>query len=230
MANTLSRRPRAPIRRRRRPSGQGQPQPLQARSTDHKESATSGGLTTLDDGRWTPKVKALDEVDTELPEDRYSRFVFHAFGDRLATESLSKVDDSFYNVPVGRICTKLANEFNVDLEKPDRYSFEVSEGAEAGAKVIERKAAAQIKQAAGKKLSLRDIAHEGSLGYLKYEICGISSRLVNLVFDHRKQIECRNGLRRKIRLNVTTARGKADGFFDHPSINLRYQAILLGRV
>jgi len=90
-------------------------------------------------------VKALNEVDTKLPEDRYSRFVFDTFGDRLATECLSKVDDSFYNVPIGRACTKIANEFNVDLEKLDRYSFEVSEGAKAGAEIIERKTAAQIK-------------------------------------------------------------------------------------
>ena len=70
-------------------------------------------------------MKALNEVDTEIPEDGHSRFVFDTFGDRLATESLSEVDDSFYNVPIGRVCTKVANEFNVDLEKPDRYSFEV---------------------------------------------------------------------------------------------------------
>jgi len=102
-------------------------------------------LTTLHDGGWTPKVKALNEVDTEIPKDGHSRFVFDAFGDRLATESLSQVNDRFYNVPIGRACTKIANEFNVDLEKLDRYSFEVSEGAKTSAEIIERKTAAQIK-------------------------------------------------------------------------------------
>ena len=52
-------------------------------------------------------MEALNEVDTEIPEDRHSRFVFDTFGDRLATESLSKVNDSLYNVTVGRICTKI---------------------------------------------------------------------------------------------------------------------------
>ena len=53
-------------------------------------------------------MKALNEVDTEIPEDRHSRFVFDTFDDRLAAESLCKVDDRFYNVPMGRVCSKVA--------------------------------------------------------------------------------------------------------------------------
>jgi hypothetical protein len=105
---------------------------------DHRDC-----LTVLDDGCWSPKVKALNEVNTEVPEDRQSRFVFDTFGDRLTTESLSKIDDGFYYVPISRVCGKVANEFDVDFEKLDRYSFEISESAKAGAEIIERKATAQ---------------------------------------------------------------------------------------
>ena len=119
-------------------------------------------------------VVALGVVDAELPDHSFGLFVGHEFGDRFFAEASGDADDGFDHELVDLSAGGVFDEFAVDLDVVEGEVFEVVEGSEAGAEVIEREAAAVVAEVLRERLGVGDVGDGGCLGDFEDEVCGVA--------------------------------------------------------
>ncbi len=119
-----------------------------------------GALEPLEealDRLWLAEEVALAVVDAELAQQRDGRLVADVLGDRLLTQPARDRDDGLDHELVGARAAGVAHELAVDLQDVEVHVLEVVEGAEAGAEVVQREAAAELRQL------VRELARRGDV-------------------------------------------------------------------
>ena len=97
-------------------------------------------------------------------------FVGDELGDRLFAEASGDADDGLDHELVDVSAGGVLDEFAVDLDVVEWQVLEVVEGAEAGAEVIEREAAAEVAQVLREGLGVGDVGDGGGLGDLEDQV------------------------------------------------------------
>ena len=115
-------------------------------------------------------VVALGVVDAEASDHAFGVFVGDELGDRLFAEALGDADDGFDDELVDASAGRVFDEFAVDLDVVEWEVFEVVEGAEAGAEVVEREAAAVVAEVLREGLGVGDVGDGGGFGDLEDQV------------------------------------------------------------
>ena len=109
--------------------------------------STSGG-ERLGQRQRPADVEALGVVDALAAQELHELVVADELRHGLLAEALGDVDDRADDELVGAVGEAVGDELAVDLQVVERQVLEVVEGAEAGAEVVEREAAADARAAA----------------------------------------------------------------------------------
>ena len=117
-------------------------------------------------------VVALCVADAEGVEEGEGLVVLDEFGDGVGAESVGDVDDGFDDELVGGCLGESFDEFAVDFEEVEFEVFEVVEGREAGAEVVEREVAAVLAEGVGELLGVFDVRDCGGFGEFDDEPAG----------------------------------------------------------
>ena len=131
-------------------------------------SAASGpGVPTKSPWAWsTPRLSTTRWVGSSVTN---SAIVFLPMPRAMSTTAA--IDQ-----PVGLVAHAVGDELAVDLQVVERQVLEVVEGAEAGAEVVEREAAAELAQPVGERARLRDAGDRGRLGDLEDQPARVDRR------------------------------------------------------
>src|SRR5450759_1165818 len=126
---------------------------------------SSGCCESLDLAAGPPELEALGVVDAVVAQQPHRRLVADVLGDRLLAHAAGYADERLHDELVLARGGQGADEVAIDLQIAEREVLEVVEGAEAGAKVVERDGAAERVHsfAEGDRLS-----HVGDCGRLRH--------------------------------------------------------------
>src|SRR5690606_13902148 len=103
-----------------------------------------------------------------------------------------------HHLAIDRIVQNLAHEAAVDLEKIDREVFEVAEGRQAGAEVVERELAAELLQRLYESVRLREARDGGGFRDLEADLRGVQPAAVELLDDERQELVVAEALPREV--------------------------------
>jgi hypothetical protein len=112
---------------------------------------------------------------------------FDEFGDRLFAEAVGELYKGLDDELVGAVFDAVADELAVDLDVV-RQVFEVVEGSEAGAEVVERESAAQCGELVDKLLRAVDVFDRCCFGDLEDQSTGISAACRDDFADVRGEV------------------------------------------
>src|SRR5499427_6832264 len=112
-------------------------------------------------------MESLREIHADAPELGEYRLALHAFGHGGDPESAPDLADRLDHAAVHRVLGDVTDELAIDLQEVHRQRLQIHEGGNAGAEVIERKAAAATLELAHQVARIREAGDCSGLGDLE---------------------------------------------------------------
>ena len=141
-------------------------------------ASARGAKAQLRHGHGPADVKALGVVDALRAHEGLQLRVADELRDRLLAQPAGDPHDGLDDELVGLVAQAARDELAVDLQVVEGQVLEVVERAEARAEVVEREAAAELRQPLGEAARERDVGHGGGLGDLEDQAARVDPRRV----------------------------------------------------
>src|SRR5215469_16749126 len=101
-------------------------------------------------------MESLREIHADAPELGEYRLALHAFGHGRDPERAPDLADRLDHAAVHRVLGDVTDELSIDLQEVHRQGFQIHEGGDPSAEVIERKATAAALQFAHQVTRIRE--------------------------------------------------------------------------